>query len=1200
VRYVVRYGERDGSDIVTAPLKLGLVGAGKGGTALLELLLEWSDGAVMIVADPQSDAPGLQKARALGIPTSPEHLAVFSHSLDVVLEVTGRPDVLEDLLREKPADVEVIGAASLRFFWTLLQARVEAVRQLRAQLDLAVVLGSSLDPRHQIAVATEKLAQACNVDRAGFLLLDEATGRVTPLAGEFATGESNERLWTDFKRLGHRPLTDLPFVSQAITRRAPIEIEDPASSSLLPSGWADLFGIKSLLVVPMFAEGRSIGVCLLDYCRVPRRFTSEQTALGITLANQVALAIENTGLRRRAEARAEKLRALGALTQLVTSARPGGQVFDEIARAAVTLLEAKTAQVWIDDPALGVLRVSGSCGLDPDGPRLEHAEIPRGQGVISRVFQSRTAEYLLDVQEDPEWLNKRLAQELGLHAYAAIPLMTEERVAGALTILFDARRGFSPEERELMQLLAGQAAVAIENARLFEASERRRRAAEHLTETARVVAQSLDVDEVARRLTRSLCELLDGHSSALFRSDVESGTVRVEAVYGDHVLRVGTVLPDLTGATGTAMRERKPIQVPNHPVPSAWRAIDADIRDRLEQSPCRAVLAVPVTVQDTAIGALSLRARTGRVFTSEEIGLAQALADHAAVALENARLYAEATRRQRLAETLARLAQVITASLDLSDVLDRVARAATALLPDSASSIHVTEGTRLVLHAEQGCRYASQLRRERAFGEGTVGRAALARAPVIIEDVLADPHVVNPAWIRAEGFASLLSLPLVVRDKLVGVLTLFTRHRHRFHPDEVASLVFFGAQAAIAIDNGQLLLESRARLDELQRAQEQLTQAQKMDAVGQLAGGIAHDFNNLLTVIIGRAGIVLPHLHPHDAIVRRDIELIEKTAHRAATLTRQLLAFSRRQVLQPKVVDLNQIVESMGQLLKRLIAEHIEVSTSLAPLLGRVEADPAQIEQILLNLGVNARDAMPHGGRLTIETANVELDTAFVSGHVGAFPGPHVMLAVRDTGVGMSRETLARVFEPFFTTKEVGQGTGLGLSTVYGIVKQSGGYIWAESTPGAGATFTVYLPRVAGERSTVASPASASSTRGWETVLLVEDEPDVRDLLCDTLRAEGYTVLEAANGLEALQVCERNPGVIHLLVTDIVMPVMGGPELASRLTATRGEMPVLYMSGYADPNLGPLHGAEFLQKPMTPHALARKVRELLDQGAAKL
>jgi CheY-like chemotaxis protein len=243
---------------------------------------------------------------------------------------------------------------------------------------------------------------------------------------------------------------------------------------------------------------------------------------------------------------------------------------------------------------------------------------------------------------------------------------------------------------------------------------------------------------------------------------------------------------------------------------------------------------------------------------------------------------------------------------------------------------------------------------------------------------------------------------------------------------------------------------------------------------------------------------------------------------------------------------------------------------------------------------------MPLGGRLTIETANSELDAAFVDGHVGARPGPHVLLAVGDTGVGMSRETLARVFEPFFTTKEVGKGTGLGLSTVYGIVKQSEGYIWADSTPGAGATFTVYLPRVTGgaERSTAAVAASARLTRGWETVLLVEDEADVRDILCDTLRAQGYSVLEAANGLEALQVCERNPGVIHLLVTDIVMPVMGGAELVSRLIAIRGEMPVLYMSGYADPNLGPLQRAVFLQKPMTPDALARKVRELLDQGAA--
>ena len=288
-------------------VRIGLVGAGKGGAALLDLLLEWSDGTVAVVVDLRPDAPGLRKARALGIPTAPNHLAVFSHRVDVVLEVTGRAEVLDDLVRAKPAHVEVIGAPSLRFFWTLLQSQVKAARQLRVQLDLAVALGSALDPRRQIAIAAQKLAQACEVDRCTFLLIDDATGLVTPVTSQYATGESNERLWTAFKSLWHLPLADVPFVAEAIKRRGPIEIDHGASSLLLPPGWVDLFDTTSLLVLPILGKERVSGVCVLDYCRERRRFTPEQIALGTTLTSQVALALENAQLRERAEERAEKI-----------------------------------------------------------------------------------------------------------------------------------------------------------------------------------------------------------------------------------------------------------------------------------------------------------------------------------------------------------------------------------------------------------------------------------------------------------------------------------------------------------------------------------------------------------------------------------------------------------------------------------------------------------------------------------------------------------------------------------------------------------------------------------------------------------------------------------------------------------------------------------------------------------------------------
>jgi PAS domain S-box-containing protein len=382
------------------------------------------------------------------------------------------------------------------------------------------------------------------------------------------------------------------------------------------------------------------------------------------------------------------------------------------------------------------------------------------------------------------------------------------------------------------------------------------------------------------------------------------------------------------------------------------------------------------------------------------------------------------------------------------------------------------------------------------------------------------------------------------------------------------------------------------------RVEDQLRQAQKMEAVGRLAGGIAHDFNNLLTAITGYTDLLLMDL-PKGELAHREVLEIRKAGDRAASLTRQLLAFSRRQVLQPKVLDLNQVVTDMEKMLRRLIGENIELVTSLADDLGHVKADPGQIEQVIVNLTVNARDAMPNGGRLILETSKMEIDESYASRHDPVQPGSYVILAVTDTGVGMDESTMSRLFEPFFTTKEVGKGTGLGLATVYGIVKQSGGYIWAYSEVGHGTTFKVLLP---GEEE-VAELAEKEvaylyPSGGEETVLVVEDEKLVRDLVREILSQHGYDVLEASRGAEALEVSGRHKGPIHLLISDVVMPGMTGPELARRLTALRPEMGVLFMSGYTNDAIlhyGVFeHGAEFLQKPFKASALGAKVRRVLD------
>ncbi len=395
-------------------------------------------------------------------------------------------------------------------------------------------------------------------------------------------------------------------------------------------------------------------------------------------------------------------------------------------------------------------------------------------------------------------------------------------------------------------------------------------------------------------------------------------------------------------------------------------------------------------------------------------------------------------------------------------------------------------------------------------------------------------------------------------------------------------------------------------ITERKQLETQLQQARRMEAIGRLAGGIAHDFNNLLTIIKGYTELALnrPRI---SAELQADVERIEDASERAGTLVRQLLAFSRRQVLQPKLIDLNGIVLGLDKLLRRLMDEDIQMTTIPGKDVGTIKADPGQMEQVIMNLVVNARDAMPNGGRLTVETANMDLDAAYGSDHATVKPGSYVMLAVSDTGTGMSPETVAHIFEPFYTTKASGRGTGLGLSTVYGIVKQSGGYIWVYSEPGRGSSFKVYLPRV--EQAPEALPAvkpSSGQEKGTETILLVEDQPQVRELARMALSEKGYTVLATSSPEDAESACARHGAEIHLLLTDLIMPGITGRELAKRLTARHPKMRVLYMSGYTfgittqtGMQSGLLEdGVAFLQKPFTPSVLSEKVREVLDWSVA--
>jgi PAS domain S-box-containing protein len=483
---------------------------------------------------------------------------------------------------------------------------------------------------------------------------------------------------------------------------------------------------------------------------------------------------------------------------------------------------------------------------------------------------------------------------------------------------------------------------------------------------------------------------------------------------------------------------------------------------------------------------------------------------------------------------------------------------------------------------------------------GPTGQSLLTGRAIVVNDFHAS-SMTSPwhAHAAQAGFAASAAFPLFERAQPVATLTLYAGEKGFFTDELVATLGETTQAISLALDGFAKERERAAEAAARRSLELQLAQAQKMEAVGRLAAGVAHDFNNLLSVILGYGSLALERAHDHEA--RESIEEILRAGKSAADITRQLLAFSRQRTFLPAVIDVGERVRALEKMLRRLLGEDVELVIHAAGSVGHVRADPTQIEQLVVNLAVNARDAMPRGGRLSIEVTDAQLEEAYAVAHPGVAPGPYVLLCVTDTGVGMDEATRDRIFEPFFTTKDAGKGTGLGLSTVFGIVQQCGGHVHVDTAPGRGTSFWVHLPRV--EAETTEAPSSRSTgastkARDGETILLVEDAEPLRALNRAVLRRGGYVVLEARDGLDALRVAEAHGGPIHLLLTDVVMPRLGGLELAERLSNVRPTLRTLFVSGYSDQAVATHDGgsaaARYLQKPVSPQVLLEHVREALE------
>ncbi|GAB4411324.1 MAG: hypothetical protein Fur0044_05260 [Anaerolineae bacterium] len=1009
-------------------------------------------------------------------------------------------------------------------------------------------IASNPDLQYVLQIIANEMLNILSMESCIIFRWNETQDTLTVLAA--ADTLSHEKAQT--ARSAAYFVADYPLIQQTLRQRRSQQLtasQTEANGTEL--AWLQQNNLKTVLTLPMECRDQMVGVIQAVSSQSERTFTLEELGLAQLLANQTASAIENARLHRAEQSRREELEAVQNVSLNLTASLELSDVFDAILSAALELVAAEDAHIFLYETG----QLTFGAMMDREGRHDQPFSQPRPQGLTYTVAQSGEAVIIPDMRNHPLFAD---APADWYGAIIGMPLKVGERVVGVMNAFYAQPYAFSDREISTLRILAGQAAIAIENARLYAETEQRAQQLAILNELDRAISATLHLDDIYHAFARHTTRLLAYDQISIYLLEEEHILVVYEANVDDLAPTMGAKLPLKSSAAGWVIAHGQPLLRHNIAADSRFAEDEQRVAAGLQSS-----LVLPLRFKRKIIGAWQISSRQKGAYHPDHLEIGQAIADQLANAIENARLYKQA--RLEISER-----KQIEAALRASEERFR------QVISSITDHIYVTEikpdGQRINIyhspHVEALTGYAIE-----NFNADWRFWPSVAIHPDDRE------AAAEQAARLAQGQNSEIEYRMVRADGEI----IWVRDSARVEIDANNSKIIYGVVSNIT---------QRKQLET------QFLQSQKMDAVGRLAGGVAHDFNNLLTVINGYSELLLHRYLNETMPFRRYVEEIKKAGQRATALTGQLLAFSRKQVLQPKIFYLNDVVADMDKMLQRLIGEDIELICRPRTGLGKVKADPGQIEQVILNLVVNARDAMPNGGKITLETDNLSLDQSSTGQHLGLEPGRYVVLTVKDTGAGIDPKVLPHIFEPFFTTKEKGKGTGLGLATVYGIVNQSGGQIDVASQPGLGTTFTIYLPEVEQAIEPSAPEQLDEAPDGDETILLVEDEDMVRELSRTILLRHGYHVLEAAYGAEALQISQRYEGMIDLLATDVVMPQMSGRELAERLLQLRPNLKVLYMSGYTEDTI--VHhgvtepGVAFLPKPFTPTVLARKVREVLD------